>query len=61
MDTEDFTLTESAGLNLQRNGTALWGQLQARWDWANTEWNRWVLGYGPELQALLMKRCLYAK
>jgi hypothetical protein len=24
--------------------------LEARWDWINAEWNRWVLGYGPDLQ-----------
>ncbi len=31
-------------------------RLQARWDWANAQWNRWVLGYGPELQADFLKR-----
>ncbi|HEU0196369.1 MAG TPA: DUF3488 and transglutaminase-like domain-containing protein [Nevskiaceae bacterium] len=24
--------------------------LRARWDWVNQQWNRFVLGYGPELQ-----------
>lgn len=24
--------------------------LEARWDWVNAQWDRWVLGYGPELQ-----------
>ncbi len=30
--------------------------LQARWDWANAQWNHWVLGYGPELQADFLQR-----
>lgn len=29
--------------------------LQARWDWVNTQWNRWFLGYGPDLQRHLMQ------
>lgn len=24
--------------------------IEARWDWVNAQWDRWVLGYGPELQ-----------
>ena len=30
--------------------------LEARWDWANAQWNYWVLGYGPELQADFLHR-----
>jgi hypothetical protein len=42
---------------LQRGGAA-WLQLnvQARWDWLNNQWNRWVLAYGPELQQEFLKR-----
>lgn len=29
--------------------------LDARWDWLNTQWNQWVLGYGPELQRHLLQ------
>ncbi|HEX7380795.1 MAG TPA: DUF3488 and transglutaminase-like domain-containing protein [Nevskiaceae bacterium] len=29
--------------------------LKARWDWVNTQWNRLVLGYGPELQTQFMR------
>jgi protein-glutamine gamma-glutamyltransferase len=32
----------------RRNGFRF--NLEARWDWVNAQWNRWVLGYGPELQ-----------
>jgi protein-glutamine gamma-glutamyltransferase len=46
--------TESAGLALRRSRTAIFGQLEARWDWLNSQWNRWVLGYGPELQQWLL-------
>lgn len=28
--------------------------IQARWDWVNTQWNRWFLAYGPDLQQRLM-------
>jgi transglutaminase-like putative cysteine protease len=24
--------------------------LSARWDWLNSQWDRWILAYGPELQ-----------
>ena len=47
---------ESAGLTMRRSRMALFGQLEARWDWLNGEWNRWVLGYGPELQQWLLGR-----
>mgnify|MGYP000653881127 CR=1 FL=1 len=30
--------------------------IEARWDWANEEWNRWVLGYGPDLQQDVLSR-----
>ncbi|HWU69483.1 MAG TPA: DUF3488 and transglutaminase-like domain-containing protein [Stenotrophobium sp.] len=35
---------------LQRQ-SQIWLTLSARWDWINNRWNRWVLAYGPELQA----------
>ena len=28
--------------------------IDARWDWVNTQWNRWFLAYGPDLQQRLM-------
>jgi len=31
-------------------------QLEARWDWVNAQWNRWVLAYGPELQQEFLSR-----
>lgn len=30
--------------------------LKARWDWVNAQWNHWVLGYGPDLQADFLRR-----
>jgi transglutaminase-like putative cysteine protease len=30
--------------------------IEARWDWVNAQWDRWVLGYGPELQHDLFSR-----
>jgi transglutaminase-like putative cysteine protease len=30
--------------------------ISMRWDWVNEEWNRWVLGYGPDLQQDLLSR-----
>jgi len=30
--------------------------LEARWDWANMQWNSWVLAYGPELQQSFLAR-----
>lgn len=42
---------------LQKTGTALLQlNIQARWDWLNNQWNRWVLAYGPELQQEFLKR-----
>jgi transglutaminase-like putative cysteine protease len=29
--------------------------LQARWDWLNAQWNRWVLAYGPDLQMQFLR------
>ncbi|MGH8506454.1 MAG: transglutaminase TgpA family protein [Stenotrophobium sp.] len=45
-------LTAADGLPsfLQRQ-SQIWLNLSARWDWLNNRWNRWVLAYGPELQA----------
>jgi len=31
-------------------------RLQAQWDWLDAQWNRWVLGYGPELQQEFLQR-----
>jgi len=33
-----------------RRRASTWASLEARWDWANNQWNYWVLAYGPELQ-----------
>ncbi len=45
-----------AYLDPSRRGYHLRALLEARWDWANAEWNRWVLGYGPDLQQDLLGR-----
>jgi transglutaminase-like putative cysteine protease len=29
--------------------------INARWDWVNDRWNRWVLAYGPDLQAQFLR------
>ncbi|MDR3416237.1 MAG: DUF3488 and transglutaminase-like domain-containing protein [Nevskia sp.] len=39
-----------AYLDPSRATYQLRAMLEARWDWINAEWNRGVLGYGPELQ-----------
>jgi transglutaminase-like putative cysteine protease len=31
-------------------------QLSAPWDWMNTQWNRWFLAYGPDVQLDLLGR-----
>jgi transglutaminase-like putative cysteine protease len=31
-------------------------ELEARWDWVNERWNRWVLAYGPEVQQEFLSR-----
>ncbi|PPE72408.1 DUF3488 domain-containing protein [Solimonas fluminis] len=42
---------------LQRGGwNWIRDNLTAQWDWMNTQWNRWVLAYGPEVQMDLMRR-----
>ncbi|MGH8460276.1 MAG: transglutaminase TgpA family protein [Stenotrophobium sp.] len=50
-------LTAANGLPgfLERR-SQVWLQLSARWDWANDRWNRWVLAYGPQLQADFLSR-----
>lgn len=40
---------------LARSGGLL-KRLNLQWDAINTNWNRWVLGYGPELQQQLLSR-----
>ena len=45
-----------AYLDPSRRGYALRALLEARWDWANAEWNRWVLGYGPDLQQTVLSQ-----
>lgn len=55
----DAALAGSAGLPdyLDAARTAAWRYaLEARWDWLNAQWNRWVLAYGPELQQRLLAR-----
>ncbi|MDE2150302.1 MAG: DUF3488 domain-containing transglutaminase family protein [Gammaproteobacteria bacterium] len=53
----DAALPDAAGLSdyldAGRNSAWLY-RLQARWDWLNAQWNRWVLAYGPELQQRVM-------
>ncbi len=43
-------------LDPNSRGYHLRALLEARWDWVNAEWNRWVLGYGPDLQQELLAR-----
>lgn len=45
-----LSLEESLPLGLRRSSVDAWARLQAGWDLANAQWNRWVLAYGPELQ-----------
>lgn len=41
---------------LRDGGSHHWQDLlKARWDWVNTQWDRLVLGYGPELQMQFMR------
>ncbi|MES2684863.1 MAG: DUF3488 and transglutaminase-like domain-containing protein [Pseudomonadota bacterium] len=47
---------EALPFALRRSGSALFTQLEARWDWVNAQWNRWVLAYGPELQKEFLGR-----
>lgn len=47
---------ESLPFALRRSGSQLFTQLEARWDWVNAQWNRWVLAYGPELQQQFLGR-----
>jgi len=37
-------------------GYRLRALFEARWDWANEEWNRWILGYGPDVQQEVLGR-----
>lgn len=47
---------EALPFTLRRSSLQLFTQLEARWDWVNAQWNRWVLAYGPDLQKELMDR-----
>ncbi len=47
---------ESLPFALRRSGSRLFTQLEARWDWVNAQWNRWVLAYGPDLQREFLSR-----
>ncbi len=49
------TGTLPAFLNPTRSSSFRY-ELEARWDWANEQWNRWVLAYGPEVQHDLLSR-----
>jgi transglutaminase-like putative cysteine protease len=53
---EALSLEESAPFALRRGSNRLYYQLEARWDWVNAQWNRWVLAYGPELQRSIFSR-----
>lgn len=41
---------------MARPGNGLLKRLRLQWDTVNALWNRWVLGYGPDLQSRLMGR-----
>ena len=47
---------EALPFALRRSSSRLFTQLEARWDWVNSQWNRWVLAYGPELQKDFLSR-----
>lgn len=47
---------EALPFAFRRSSSQLFTQLEARWDWVNAEWNRWVLAYGPELQKEFLGR-----
>ena len=49
-------LEESLPLGLRRGTADTWARMQASWDYANAQWNRWVLAYGPELQEQILGR-----
>lgn len=51
-----LSLDESLPLGLRRGGADAWVRLQDSWDYANAQWNRWVLAYGPELQEQILGR-----
>lgn len=51
-----LSLDESLPLGLRRGGADAWVRLQDSWDYANAQWNRWVLAYGPELQEQILSR-----
>jgi protein-glutamine gamma-glutamyltransferase len=41
---------------MRRGSFDLLESLTARWDWVNTQWNRWVLAYGPDVQREVLSR-----
>lgn len=43
-----------ASLDPARGSYRLRAMLEMRWDWVNEKWNRWVLGYGADLQAQVL-------
>ncbi len=45
-----------AYLDPSRRGFQLMAVLRSRWDWANDQWNHWVLGYGPDIQQQFLGR-----
>ncbi len=45
-----------AFLDPRRPGYNLRYAFEARWDWINSQWNHWVLGYGPDLQQEFLRR-----
>ena len=51
-----LSASEQLPFALRRSGSQLFTQLEARWDWVNSQWNRWVLAYGPDLQKELLGR-----
>lgn len=47
---------EALPFAFRRSSTQFFTDLEARWDWVNSQWNRWVLAYGPELQNEFLSR-----
>lgn len=45
-----------AMFNLSRFSRDLWNNLRNIWDAANNQWIQWVITYGPDRQALLLKK-----
>lgn len=49
-----MSVTDGLPKFLQRR-SSFFLSINARWDWVNDRWNRWVLAYGPDLQAQFLR------